>query len=64
MIEIETPGLFIRKLREEDRQDWFEILSDEQWCLDGDGYDAFQTMDEEFDIVFQKLISKQICAII
>ena len=64
MTEIETPRLFIRKLQENDRQDLFEILSDEQWCLDGGGYHAFQTMDEEFEIVFQKFLSKQIYAIV
>ena len=64
MIEIETPRLFIRKLQENDRQDLFEILSNEQWCLDGGGYHAFQTMDEQFEIVFQKFLSKQIYAIV
>lgn len=64
MIEIETPRLFIRKLQENDRQDLFEILSNEQWCLNGGGYHAFQTMDEQFEIVFQKFLSKQIYAIV
>jgi len=41
-----------------------EILSNEQWCLDGGGYHAFQTMDEQFEIVFQKFLSKQIYAIV
>ena len=64
MIEIETPRLFIRKLQENDRHDLFEILSNEQWCLDGGGYHAFQTMDEQCEIVFQKFLSKQIYAIV
>lgn len=64
MIEIETSRLFLRKLQEKDKQDLFEILSNEQWCLDGGGYHAFQTMDEQFETVFQRFLGKQLYAIV
>lgn len=52
MIEINTPRLLLRKVQERDKQDMFELCSDEQGCLDDGGYHAFTEMDDEFDALF------------
>ena len=64
MIEIETPRLFLRKFQEKDKLDMFEILSDEQGCLDDGGYHAYQQMNEEFDELFQMFLEQQRYAIV
>lgn len=55
MFEIETERLLLRKLSPDDRNDVFEILSDEQTCLDDGGFHAFQTQDEDFTSVFTRM---------
>ena len=42
----------------------FEILSDEQGCLDDGGYHAYQQMNEEFDELFQMFLEQQRYAIV
>ena len=64
MIEIETSRLLLRKFEEKDRSDMFEILSDEQGCLDDGGYHAYQQMNEEFDNLFQIFLTQQRYAIV
>lgn len=64
MIEIETPRLLLRKFQEKDRMDLFELLSDEQGCLDGGGYHAFTQMDENFEKLFKKFLDQQRYAIV
>lgn len=64
MIEIETPRLFLRKVREKDKLDLFELLSDEQGCLDDGGYHAYQEMNEEFEDLFQVFLEQQRYAIV
>ena len=64
MIEIETPRLLLRDFQECDKQDLFEILSDEQWCLDGGGYHAYQKMDKEFDELLEKFMTQSRYAIV
>ena len=64
MIEVETPRLLLRDFQECDKQDLFEILSDEQWCLDGGGYHAYQKMDKEFDELFEKFMTQSRYAIV
>lgn len=64
MIEIETPRLLLRRFWDKDKQDMFEIYSDEQWCLDGGGYHAFQAMDEKFDSMFNRFLEQQRYAIV
>lgn len=64
MIEIETPRLLLRKFQGKDKQDMFEILSDEQWCLDDGGYHAFTQMGEEFENLFQMFLEQQRYAIV
>ena len=64
MIEISTPRLFLRKISEQDKQDMFELVSDEQGCLDDGGYHAFTEMDEEFDALFQQFLNQTRYAIV
>ena len=64
MIEIETPRLLLRKFQEYDKADMFELLSDEQWCLDDGGYHAFTEMDAEFEFLFQRFLQQQRYAIV
>lgn len=64
MIEIETPRLLLRRLQEKDKQDLFEILCDEQWCLDGGGYHAMQALDEQFGTLFHKFLEQRRYAVV
>ena len=64
MIEIETPRLLLRTFQERDKEDLFEILSDEQWCLDGGGYHAYQKGDKAFDELFEKFLTQSRYAIV
>lgn len=64
MIEIETPRLLLRAFRESDKQDLFDILSDEQWCLDGGGYHAYPRMDEAFDGLLEKFMTQSRYAVV
>ena len=64
MIEIETSRLLLRKFEEKDRSDMFEILSDEQGCLDDGGYHAYTQMNEEFEDLFQMFLEQQRYAIV
>lgn len=64
MIEIETPRLRLRAFQERDKQDIFEILSDEQWCMDGGGYHAYQKMDKIFDELFENFMTQSKYAIV
>lgn len=52
LFQIETERLLLRPLSDRDRNDVFEILSDEQTCLDDGGFHAFQTQDEKFSSMF------------
>lgn len=45
---LETGRLELRHYRDEDAQACFAWLSDEQTCLDADGFHAFDEMDEEY----------------
>lgn len=63
MIEIETPRLLLRAFQECDKQDLFEIFSDEQWCIDGGGYHAYQKMDKTFEELFEKFMTQSRYAI-
>jgi len=64
MIEIETARLRLRKFCEADKLDMFEILSDEQGCLDDGGYHAYQEMNEDFNELFQMFIEQNRYAIL
>lgn len=64
MVEIETPRLLLRAFQECDKQDMFEILSDEQWCLDGGGYHAYERMDQIFDGLFETFMTQSRYAIV
>ena len=64
MIEIETCRLLLRAFQTRDRQDLFEILSDEQWCLDGGGYHAYKEADKAFDELFEKFMTQTRYAIV
>ena len=64
MIEIHTPRLLLRAFQESDKHDLFEILSDEQWCLDGGGYHAYGSMDKSFDDLFERFMSQSRYAIV
>lgn len=64
MIEIETSRLLLRKVQSCDKDDMFELLSDEQGCLDDGGFHAFTEMDEEFDALFQRFIEQTRYAIV
>lgn len=55
MFEIETERLLLRKLLPKDKNDLFEILSDEQTCLDDGGFHAFQAQDEAFYALFAQM---------
>ncbi len=46
MKNIETSRLILRGFCENDRYDLFELLSDEQTCLDDGGYHAYSTIDD------------------
>lgn len=48
MFTIETQRLLLRKIAPGDAEDLFEILSDDQTCLDDGGFHAKATMDQEF----------------
>ena len=48
-INTETPRLRLRKLEESDRDDIFDIVSDEQTTLDNCGQHAFREKNEKFD---------------
>ena len=64
MIEIETPRLLLRAFQMSDKEALFEILSDEQWCLDGGGYHAYQKMDKDFDELLEKFMTQSRYAIV
>ena len=64
MIEINTPRLLLRKVQERDKQDMFELCSDEQGCLDDGGYHAFTEMNEEFDALFQQFLDQTRYAVV
>ena len=48
MFDIETPRLLLRKITLQDEADIFEILSDDQTCLDDGGFHAHKEMDADF----------------
>jgi len=52
MFQIETERLLLRPISEEDQGDIFEILSDDQTCLDDGGFHGLKKRDEEFFSVF------------
>ena len=58
MFEIETDRLILRKLSPGDENDIFEILSDEQTCLDGGGFHSYETQDEEYALLFQRFLTQ------
>ena len=64
MIEIETPRLLLRKVREKDKQDMFELVADEQSCLDDGGYHAFTEMDDEFEALFRLFLKQTRYAVV
>ena len=46
MKTIETSRLVLRKFSESDQGDLFELLGDEQTCLDDGGYHAYSSIDD------------------
>ena len=46
MKTLETDRLILRKFSENDKNDLFELLGDEQTCLDDGGYHAYSSMDD------------------
>lgn len=64
IFEIETERLLLRKLSPGDKEDVFEILSDEQTCLDDGGFHAFQEQDEEFNTMFAWMQTQKRYAIV
>ena len=46
MKTIETARLVLRKFTESDKADLFELLGDEQTCLDDGGYHAYTSIDD------------------
>lgn len=64
MLEIETERLLLRKLQPSDEQDIFEILSDEQTCLDGGGFHAFEAQDEAYHLLFQRFLTQRRYAVV
>lgn len=59
MLEIETNRLLLRNLKQEDTDDLFEILSDEQTCLDDGGFHAFEQKDEAFLDLFSIMLEQR-----
>lgn len=45
---LETPRLILRKLNSTDFNDIFEIISDEETCLDDGGFHAYSIKDDKF----------------
>lgn len=64
MFEIETERLLLRKLSPDDKNDVFEILSDEQTCLDDGGFHAFQAQEEAFNTMFAWMQTQRRYAIV
>ncbi|WP_167954788.1 GNAT family N-acetyltransferase [Anaerosporobacter faecicola] len=54
MKTLETEHLILRNFKDEDAKDCFAFLSDKDTCyLDG-GYEPFDSMDEEYDLLMKK----------
>ena len=64
MMEISTLRLRLRKVEERDKQDMFEICSDEQGYLDDAGCHAFTEMNGEFDDLFQQFLDQTRYAVV
>lgn len=64
MFEIETERLLLRKLSPGDKEDVFEILSDEQTCLDDGGFHAFPEQNEDFLAMFAWMQTQRRYAIV
>lgn len=54
VFEIETPRLRLRPVRRGDEGDLFELVSDEQTCLDDGGFHAFSQRGPAFDALFDR----------
>ncbi len=64
MFEIETERLLLRKILPGDEEDIFELLSDEQTCLDDGGFHAYKAMDKDFLSLFSYMKSQRRYAIV
>lgn len=58
MKTIETARLILRNFTENDSDDLFELLSDEQTCLDDGGYHAYPSKDDPGFIVDAKFLAQ------
>ncbi len=56
---IDTPRLILRELHAEDAQDIFEIVSDEETCLDDGGFHAYVERNEEFDLLVKSFLEQR-----
>lgn len=64
IFDIETPRLLLRAVQERDRTDLFELMQDEQGCLDDGGYHAFTEMDDRFGEIFDLFLQRDQYAIV
>lgn len=59
MVEFQTERLIIRKFRLEDKEDIFDILSDEPTTLDEGGFHAFEKMNEEYQVLMERFETQE-----
>lgn len=59
MVEFQTQRLILRKFKLEDKEDIFDILSDDQTTLDVGGYHAFEKMDEEYQALIERFLTQE-----
>lgn len=53
-LELETQRLLLRPFRMSDREDCFGFLSDREDCYNDGGYEPFEEMDAEYDLLMEK----------
>ena len=63
-MKIHTERLILRGMESRDKAGLFEIMSDEETCLNGGGFHAFTEPDEEFDYLFENFLTQNRYSII
>ena len=61
---LETSRLILRPLEENDSLDIFEIISDEETCLDDGGFHAYTEMNDEFYALMKQFLKQRQLGII
>ena len=59
MNEIKTSRLLLRGLQLKDAADIFEIVSDEETCLDDGGFHAYSQKNEEFNCLMENFLKQR-----